>query len=210
MFIVWVSLWPRKNCLPHDGRQLFYYNLAMETELEAKFLEIDKGSIRAKLRQIGAELVTEERLMQRVVFESDYLRNNRAWLRVRNEGSVTKLTLKQASDATDITRIKEAEVSVGNFDDTKTILNGLGLEEKRYQESRRESWKFKDVSIEIDSWPLIPPYIEIEAGSETEVKDVASLLGFDYSTAVFGSADEVFKDTYGIDILSMEKLEFER
>ena len=182
----------------------------METELEAKFLEIDKGSIQAKLRQIGAELVTEERLMQRVVFESDYLRNNRAWLRVRNEGSVTKLTLKQASDATDITRIKEAEVSVGNFDDTKTILNGLGLEEKRYQESRRESWKFKDVSIEIDSWPLIPPYIEIEAGSETEVKDVASLLGFDYSTAVFGSADEVFKDTYGIDILSMEKLEFER
>lgn len=181
----------------------------MKSELEAKFLEVNKEALRTKLREVGAECVTEERLMQRVVFESEYLRTNRAWLRVRNEGSVTKLTLKQASDATDITRIKEAEVTVGNFDDAKTILNGLGLEEKRYQENRRESWKFNEVAIEIDSWPLIPPYIEIEAKSEDEVKEVASLLGFNYNQAVFGSADEVFKDVYGIDILSMDRLTFE-
>lgn len=191
------------------GGWFFTILIAMKYELEAKFLNIDKESIRADLQKINATCVAKERLMQRVVFESDYLRSKRAWLRVRNEGDITKLTLKQASDATDITRIKEAEVSVGSFYETKLILKELGLEEKRYQENLRESWKFRNVAIEIDSWPLIPPYLEIEAESEAEVKEVASLLGINYSNAVFGSADEVFKDTYGIDILTMDTLVFD-
>lgn len=180
----------------------------MKDELEAKFLEIDKKAIRAKLQELGAVCTKPERLMQRIVFENDYLKNKRAWIRVRNEGDVTHLTLKQASNATDISRIKEAEVNVGDFLEMKTILKELGFEDKRYQENYRESWEYNDVSIEIDTWPKIPTYVEIEGKSEKAVKEVSRKLGFDYSNAVFGSADEVFKDKYGIDILNMDKLVF--
>lgn len=181
----------------------------MKTEYEAKFLDIDINEMRKKLSSLGAECVHSERMMHRVVFESEYLQNRRAWLRVRNEGDVTKLTLKAASDATDITRIKEVEVSVADFKATVDLLIGLGLEQKRYQENKRESWRLGDISIELDSWPNIPPYIEIEAGSEEEVRSVSENLNFDYESAVFGSADEVYKNHYGIDILKMDRLIFE-
>lgn len=181
----------------------------MKAELEAKFLEIDKVAMRAKLQEIGAVCTQPERIMQRVVFENEHMNNKRAWLRVRNEGNVTKLTIKQSSDAHDISRIKEAEVVVGDFETTKNILVEIGLEQKRYQENYRESWRYKDVSIEIDSWPLIPPYLEIEGNTEEGVKEVSKLLGFNYNNAVFGSADEVYKSKYGIDILSMDRLIFD-
>jgi len=181
----------------------------MKDELEAKFLEVDKNSLRGKLRVLGASCESEERIMRRVVFESKFLQEKRAWLRVRDEGNVTKLTLKQSSNATGISRIQEAEVTVGSFDEIKTILNELGLEEKRFQENYRESWKYMGVSIDIDTWPKIPTYVEIEGDTEQLVMEVAKALGFDYNNAVFGSADEVFKDNYGIDILKMDKLVFE-
>lgn len=181
----------------------------MKAELEAKFLEVDKVAMRAKLLGIGAVCIHPERIMQRVVFENEHMNNKRAWLRVRNEGNVTKLTIKQSSDAQDISRIKEAEVVVGDFETTKNILVEIGLEQKRYQENYRESWKYKDVSIEIDSWPLIPPYLEIEGNSEEEVKEISNLLDFNYDNAVFGSADEVYKSKYGIDILTMDRLVFD-
>lgn len=180
----------------------------MKNELEARFLEIDKGKLREQLSKIGAVCKTPERKMQRVVFESDYLRANRAWLRVRNEGDKITMTLKQASDATDITRVKEAEINVNNFENAKALLNGLGLEEKRNQENLRESWTYDGASIEIDTWPRIPSYVEIEADSEEKVKKVSKLLGFDYVNAVFGSVDEVYKEKYGIDILSLDNLTF--
>ncbi|MEK7643222.1 MAG: CYTH domain-containing protein [Patescibacteria group bacterium] len=182
----------------------------MNYELEAKYLGINKEELRSKLSSAGAECVSKERLMQRVVFENDCLNNKRAWLRVRNEGEIVTMTLKQALDAQDIYKTKELEIIVSDFTSTVTILNMLGLEQKRYQENYRESWKLGNVSIEIDSWPLIPPYIEIEADSEEEVRGASKKLGFDYNDAVFGSADEVFKKYYNIDILILDKLVFDK
>lgn len=41
----------------------------MQTEIEAKWLDIDLASMRKKLLGIGAELITEERLMTRRVYD---------------------------------------------------------------------------------------------------------------------------------------------
>jgi hypothetical protein len=42
----------------------------MKTEIEAKFLNINKENIRKLLKNIGAELVQPERMMERAVFDS--------------------------------------------------------------------------------------------------------------------------------------------
>ena len=78
-----------------------------------------------------------------------------------------------------------------------------------FRSNYRESWTYNGVAIEIDTWPKIPTYVEIEGETENAVKDVSSQLGFDYATAVFGSADEVFKNRYDIDILAMDRLVFD-
>ena len=56
----------------------------MKAEIEAKFLNIDKENIRKLLKNIGAELVQPERMMERAVFDSP---NANEYFRVRNEGN---------------------------------------------------------------------------------------------------------------------------
>lgn len=41
----------------------------MDTELEAKFVDIDKDGIRTKLKNLGATLVYPERQMRRKVYK---------------------------------------------------------------------------------------------------------------------------------------------
>jgi adenylate cyclase, class 2 len=53
-------------------------------------------------------------------------------------------------------------VQVSDFDMTNLLLNELGYIAKAYQENRRTSYVFNACNIEIDEWPGIPPYIEIE------------------------------------------------
>ena len=53
-----------------------------------------------------------------------------------------------------------------------------------------------DVEVMIDEWPFLEPFIEIEGGSEYDVRGVAERLGFTYSEAVFGAVDIVYIRKY--------------
>ena len=66
----------------------------MQTEIEAKFLNIDVEKIRAKLQELGAVLQYPERLMKRKTFDfkEKSLYEEKAWVRVRDEGD-KKITL---------------------------------------------------------------------------------------------------------------------
>jgi len=57
----------------------------METEHEAKWLDIDPAGIRDNLHKLGARLVHPERLMQRRVFDFYDLRLDQqgAWLEAK-------------------------------------------------------------------------------------------------------------------------------
>ena len=78
---------------------------------------------------------------------------------------------------------------------------------KSEQESKREVWELDGVEIMLDEWPWVPTYIEIEAGTEEKVKDVASKLGLNWSDAVFGAVTPVYATHYGISGPEFESLE---
>ena len=72
----------------------------MQTEIEAKWLNIDIDAMRNKLKNIGAILVVPERMMTRSPFDfPDFsLEKKHGWVRVRNEGNKTTLSYKQLND----------------------------------------------------------------------------------------------------------------
>lgn len=165
----------------------------MNLEIEATFVDIDKDKLRTKLKAIGATLVQPEILMRRVVFNV----GPHSFIRVRDEGNRIVLTYKNHLNST-LTGTEEINVEVSDYESTIAILKAGGLQPKSEEDSYREEWLLDDVEIDIDTWPWIPSYVEIEGPSEEKVRKVSEQLGFDMNEAIIGSVDEVYKLYYDI------------
>jgi len=171
----------------------------MQTEIEAKWLNISIPDMRARLESLGATLVASERMMVRSVFDYQDKRLEKigGWVRVRNEGDKITLSYKQLNDRT-IHGTKEVTVIVGDFENTCLFLESIGLARYAFQETKRESWKLGDVEVELDTWPWIPSFVEIEAKSEVALRDVAAKLGLDFEHALHGSVETAYQAVYDV------------
>lgn len=181
----------------------------MQNEYEATFLKVEEDKLKNNLEDLGANLVKPRQLMKRAIFENDTTNSDGSWVRLRDEGDKITLTLKQVVDDSSIHGTKEIEFIVDDFEKVCEFLKGIGLIQKRYQENYREEWKLNDVVFDFDTWPDVPTFLEIEGPSESDVKEAAEKLGFDYSSARFGSVDSIYLEEYGRDILKEETLLFE-
>jgi adenylate cyclase class 2 len=146
--------------------------------------------------------------MRRVVFENDYIAGRRGWLRLRDEGVRITLTYKEAVRDGAVDALNEAEIVVADFDGTRTLLEATGFRPVRYQESYREEWRLDDVRYDIDTWPDLPTFLEVEGPSEDAVSRAAHALGLDLATAGFGSVDELYMTALGRNILAESQLLF--
>ncbi|MDD3035920.1 MAG: CYTH domain-containing protein [Candidatus Saccharimonadaceae bacterium] len=171
----------------------------MQTEIEVKWLNIDIDEMRRKLGDLGAELVQPERIMVRrpYDFPDKRLEKIGGWVRVRKEGDKTTLCYKQLNDRT-LHGTKEITVVVDDFDVTCKFLEAIGLVSKSYQETKRESWKLGEVEIELDTWPWVLSFIEIEAPSEEKLRESAAKLNLDFSDALYGSVEPVYQAVYDV------------
>ena len=169
----------------------------METEIEAKFADVDANVARTKLKELGAIQEYPEVLMRRKNFDYSDGRLDKihGWIRVRDEGNKVTLSYKQLNDRT-LHGTKEVAVDVSDFDATCDFLNAIGLEMKTYQETKREKWHYKGVEVTIDTWPWIPSFVELEGSNEESLKKVAGALDFDWSNAMHGSVETVYQMHY--------------
>lgn len=171
----------------------------MPIEIEAKFLDIDPTAIRARLQELGARLVYPERLMRRKTFD-DPARNMKkigAWVRVRDEGNVITLSYKRV-ESDMLHGMSEITVEVNDFEKTCELLLAIGLVQKSYQETKREKWMLDGVEITIDTWPWIPPFVEIEAETEDLVNNAALALNLDWEQRKHGGVDWVYPLYYNV------------
>lgn len=171
----------------------------MNTEIEATFLEADHNQLRAKLKSIGGECVSEESLIRRTIYDYLDLRLDKqaAWIRVRDEGGKITVCYKQRQNET-IDGMKEIEFEVSSYTKAKQFLEAIGLSVKAEQESKRELWQYKDCEIMLDTWPWIPPYVEVEGPSKESVKNCAVDLGLDWDAALFDSTDGIYMKYYDV------------
>ena len=182
----------------------------MQTEFEARFLNVDATKISEHLASRSATCTMPRTLMRRIVFMNGDIESRRGWLRLRQQGERTMLTYKQATgDVSAIDTVLEAEVEVGSFEKAKTLLEAMGFTAMRFQENYREEWKLDGVTYDIDTWPGLPTFLEVEGPDEAAVRTASGSLGLNFEEASFGSVDEVYKAVLGRDILAESQLSFD-
>lgn len=171
----------------------------MQPEIEGKFTDIDVEAVRLKLNHVGAKLVTPERLLRRRTFDfaDKRLFAVGGWVRLRDEGDKVTLAYKQVDDR-GLTGTKEASVVVADFEATGHVLEAVGLVQKSYQETRRESWVIDEVQVEIDTWPWLPSFLEIEAPTEAAFATTAQKLGLDPASALHSSIEPVYQQHFDV------------
>ncbi len=168
-------------------------------EIEVKFLNVDKAAMESKLAALGAEKIGSW-LYKRQVFDYPDLRldNNGAWVRLRMEGEKAMLAYKERLGKNSDGRgndagMYEVEVEVSDFDKTAKLLRKVGLADKFYFENRRTRYILDEIEFDIDEWPLLKPYLEIEAKSWAEVDRAIDLLKLDKVEAKKFSTTQIYE-----------------
>ena len=177
----------------------------MHTEYEARVLEVNKEELVKKLTELGAEKTADFDYRRRVYNFNPV--TDHKWIRLRTNGTKTTLTIKQILDAT-IDGTKEMEIEVSNFEETDKILNELGYVSHTYQENKRIRYVLDGVEIDIDTWPYIPTYVEIEGKNVEEVESMIDKLNLDKTKQTSIDVQGVFREFYNIDIAKMPVVKF--
>ncbi|WP_039798201.1 class IV adenylate cyclase [Nocardia araoensis] len=176
----------------------------MPIEHEAKILDIDPDAIAQHIIDKGGRKLGEH-FMRRYVYDIAPGDASK-WIRLRDNGRGTTLAVKHiTSDAIDGTH--EVEVSVDDFATTNALLEMLGFAAKSYQETKRISFALDGAQLEIDTWPRIPPYLEIEAATKDDVIRIAGLLGYTEADLTGENTIKIYA-RHGIDLDTVRELRF--
>lgn len=169
-------------------------------EFEAKYYFVDPHRVRSVLERVGATLIQPEMLYRRAVFEPGEGGSMHGdYARVRDEGSRVTMSVKRhAKEGEGMAENGELCLTIDSFETGRRLLAAMGMHEKAYQETKRETWGFEGVEICIDTWPGLDPYVEIEAPSEVEVLSVAKLLGLDDLRSTPSGVDVLYSEIYGV------------
>ncbi len=152
-------------------------------EIEVKFLDINVEEIEKKLTELGAIKVFDKNY-RRKVFDYPDLRLNtdNSWIRIRDEGDKITLSYKKrlATGAHDGSSndggMEEIELEVSDFNKMALFFEKIGLALKFYEENRRIRYELNGTHFDIDFWPQLNPYLEIEAESWEELDKAIKLL----------------------------------
>ena len=177
----------------------------MNTEYEVRILNINKEEVIKKLENLNASFEWDA-LQKRYVYDFNPKLNGK-WIRLRTNGKKNTLTIKNLISSK-IDGTKELEVEVDSFEKTNLILKELGYEPKGYQENRRIQYLLDGVEIDIDSWPLIPTYLEIEGSSEEEVYNTVKKLDFNLDDITTRDVEGIYID-YGYNLNEIYDLKLE-
>ena len=188
-------------------------------EYEVKYLGIDPAELETKILALGGKKIFD-RMYRRAVFDYADLRLDKqgAWVRVRDEGDKVTFSYKQRigyaetgdNSGNDKGMIEE-EVVVSDFETVCTILRSIGLVDKYYQENRRVRYLLDGVELDVDYWPQLEPYLEVEGESWEAVDEAAKKLGLDPADKKIFSTTQIYEAAGIRDkdyrIMTFEKME---
>lgn len=177
----------------------------MNTEYEVRVLEVNVDDVRQKLEELKAKFEWDY-IQRRYVYDFIPKQDNK-WIRLRTNGEKTTLAIKNLVTSK-IDGTQELEIVVDDFDKTNMILKELGYEAKGYQENRRIQYTLNGVEVDIDSWPMIPTYLEIEGKSEDDVYKILELLGYKREDCTTRDVEGIYLD-YGYDLNTIYDLKLE-
>lgn len=179
-------------------------------EIECRFLDIDKQSLIKKLIKHGAKDCGETTLDETIIYDSEFKwRDERRFIRLRKVNNETKLTYKNHSIHT-VDGTYEIELEIDDHDKAELFLEKIGFIAFRKQQKRRHTFQLDGVTFDIDTWPRIPSYVELEGESEIDLKKVAKKVGLNWKDADFHDARWVIENIYKIPVGELRWFTFDR
>ena len=140
---------------------------------------------------------------------SNNLINPNKWIRLRKSNEKVELTVKHIFEKSSkkIQKVREIEINVSDLDETNKLLESIGIVRRNYQEKVRYSYKYKTAEIEIDLWPMLEAYMEIECDDENIIEEIIKKLEFDSKEIVSLNTEQLYKRKK-INILEISDLKF--
>ena len=179
----------------------------MAHEIETKVLDIDADAIKAKLIGLGAKQIQETRLIVDWYRQKGVKEGEDPWfLRIRsNSEGKHEVTWKAKSDILGTARKhKEINFLINEPEKLSDLFEEIGLEKYAHQEKDRISFVYKDWQFDIDQYPGMPAYMEIEGKSEEHIKEALALLGLKNNKTWAQGERILIQETYGLDWYHMK------
>ncbi len=179
----------------------------MNIENEITILNVDKNEFIKKLLIAGATEITPELKQVRCVYDFNPVDPNK-WIRLRTNGEKTTLTIKELAGDSKL-GARELEIEVSDFDETDRILNELGYHARNRQENLRHIFNLHGAEISVDTWPMIPPYAEVEAEDVGAIENVLDTLNVNREDITELDVVSIYNEIYGIDVMAIKDLRLE-
>lgn len=140
--------------------------------------------------------------------------NPNKWIRIRETNGKTTITVKHILSEemkrkynTSMQPVMETEMEVPSIESANCLLEQLNFSYRNYQEKKRITYILDNTEIDIDIWPLIPPYMEIEGKTDKQIYEIIKKIGIMDKELISCNTAEVYKK-YGIDIYQYRELRF--
>lgn len=138
-----------------------------------------------------------------------FLINPNKWIRLRKSNDEIELTTKHILNKknSDYQNVIESEIEVSSFEEANNLLESIGICKRNYQEKKRYSFVYKDAQVEIDVWPMLEPYLEIECDNTKTIEEILEKLSLLENEIVSTNTESLYKRK-NIDVLQISTLKF--
>jgi adenylate cyclase class 2 len=178
----------------------------MAHEIETKVLDIDARVIKEKLVSFDAKKIQETRLIVDWYRIKGIKEGEDPWfLRIRsNSEGKHEVTWKAKSNILGVAaKHKEINFNIPEPEKLADLFEELNLEKYAHQEKDRISFVYKDWQFDIDQYPKMPAYLEIEGSSEESINEALKLLNLENNKTWAKGERILIQDTYGLDWYDM-------
>jgi Adenylate cyclase, class 2 (thermophilic) len=178
----------------------------MAFEIETKILNVDPKLISKLMKKMGAEKIQESRLVVDWFRVKGWGEGEDEWfLRIRTySDGKSEATWKGISKKVGVgIKHKEINVWLENGKQLGDLFEAIGLEKYAHQEKDRVSWKFENWRFDMDSYPGMPTYLEVEVIKPSDIKKAIEKLRLqNHKTSNNGERILIQKE-YGLDWYDM-------
>ncbi len=151
-------------------------------EIETKILEINKEEIKAKIRALGAKTLGSGRLYVDWYKMPEHKKSAELWyLRIRNtfDGGYELTWKGKEAVENGIRTVREIHFHLPDHKKMRELLDIFGLVLYAHQEKDRTSFKLGNICFDLDVYPGILPFLEIEGPSVESVEKTIQILGLE-------------------------------
>lgn len=128
---------------------------------------------------------------------------------MRADGESTTLSYKEHAQH-GVNGTYEIELEIDDYQKAQLLFEKIGLVAFRHQQKKRHTFELGDVTFDIDTWPRIPTYVEIEGKSEQDLRDAADKVGLNWKDANLHNARWVIENVYKIPVGTLRYFTFDR